>query len=106
MGELLGGVRHHHERWDGSGYPVGLKGDSIPELGRLVAVVDAFDAMRSARAYREGRNSETVRAEIERCAGTHFDPEMAMAFLKIDLAHYDAMLEQTQKSSQPPEGDA
>ncbi|MBG84608.1 MAG: hypothetical protein CMJ40_08685 [Phycisphaerae bacterium] len=106
MGELLGGVRHHHERWDGSGYPVGLKGESIPILGRLVAVVDAFDAMRSARAYREGRNSETVRAEIERCAGTHFDPEMAAAFLKIDLAHYDAMLAQTQESAQPPEGDA
>jgi HD-GYP domain-containing protein (c-di-GMP phosphodiesterase class II) len=103
MGELLGGVRHHHERWDGSGYPVGLEAEAIPELGRLVAVVDAFDAMRSARSYREGRNSETVRAEIEKCAGTHFDPEMAKAFLKIDLTHYDEMLARTQKSTQSPD---
>lgn len=98
MGELLGGVRHHHERWDGSGYPSGMKGDSIPELGRLVAVVDAFDAMRSARAYREGRDSEIVRAEIERCSGTHFDPKMAEAFLRIDLEHYDLMLAQAQRA--------
>ncbi len=103
MGELLGGVRHHHERWDGSGYPVGLEAEAIPELGRLVAVVDAFDAMRSARSYREGRNSETVRAEIEKCAGTHFDPEMAKAFLKIDLTHYDEMLARAQKSTQSPD---
>ena len=80
--------------------------DAIPELGRLVAVADAFDAMRSARAYREGRNSETVRAEVERCAGTHFDPDMAAAFLKIDLTHYDAMLARTQADNQSPEGAA
>ncbi|MCH2134578.1 MAG: FHA domain-containing protein [Phycisphaerales bacterium] len=93
MKGVLGGVKHHHERWDGKGYPDGLAGESIPELGRLVAVVDAFDAMRSARAYRDGRDSATVLEEIRKCAGTQFDPRMAEAFLKIDLAPYDAMLE-------------
>ena len=92
MRDLLGGVRHHHERWDGGGYPDGLAGESIPDLGRLVAVADSFDAMRSARAYRDGRQSPEVCEEIRRCSGSQFDPAMAEAFLKIDLEPYEAML--------------
>ena len=92
MRDLLGGVRHHHERWDGGGYPDGLAGESIPDLGRLVAVADTFDAMRSARAYRAGRPVEEVLEEIKRCSGSQFDPVMAEAFLKIYLATYESML--------------
>ena len=92
MRDLLGGVRHHHEKWDGTGYPDGLQGDSIPDLGRLVAVADSFDAMRSARAYRDGRPGDEVLEEIQRCSGSQFDPEMAEAFLKINFAPYEAML--------------
>jgi HD-GYP domain-containing protein (c-di-GMP phosphodiesterase class II) len=93
MKELLGGVRHHHERWDGRGYPRGLEGKDIPVLGRLVAVADAFDAMRSARAYRDGQNADHALDEIRKSSGTQFDPEMAEAFLSIDLRTYNRMLE-------------
>ncbi|MCH2152808.1 MAG: FHA domain-containing protein [Phycisphaerales bacterium] len=93
MQKLLGGVRHHHERWDGRGYPDGLAGEDIPELGRLVAVVDAFDAMRSARAYRSGMKPEHALEEIRKSSGSQFDPEMAEAFLKINLDAYNRMLE-------------
>jgi HD-GYP domain-containing protein (c-di-GMP phosphodiesterase class II) len=92
MRELLGGVRHHHERFDGGGYPDGLAGDAIPLLGRLVAVADAFDAMRSARAYREGRDTSGVLEEVRRCSGSHFDPVMAEALLASDLSGYEGML--------------
>jgi HD-GYP domain-containing protein (c-di-GMP phosphodiesterase class II) len=83
--EVLPGVLEHHEKWDGSGYPNRLAGESISMLGRIVCIADCFDAMTSARVYRPGRPVPEVLAEIDRCAGTHFDPELAKAFVAIPL---------------------
>lgn len=71
----------HHERWDGTGYPRGLRGDAIPLSGRIVALADAFDALISARLYRGGRSIAEAVAEIKRHAGTQFDPRVVEAFL-------------------------
>jgi putative nucleotidyltransferase with HDIG domain len=76
-------VLHHHERWDGSGYPHGLAGRAIPVEARLLAVADAFDAMTSNRPYRSALDGEDALREVERCAGTQFDPEFARAFLEV-----------------------
>ena len=74
-------VLHHHERWDGFGYPHGLSGERIPLEARLLGVADAFDAMTSARAYRPALTVEQALVELERCAGSQFDPELAQAFV-------------------------
>lgn len=76
-------VKHHHERYDGNGYPGRLKGDEIPYFARIAAVADTFDAMTSKRTYRDALPLETVIAEIERCSGTQFDPSIAATFLDI-----------------------
>jgi len=81
--EILKAVRHHHERYDGAGYPDGLKGERIPLLARIIAVADTFDAMTSERPYRKALTKEAACAEVERCRGTQFDPEAADAFLKV-----------------------
>jgi putative two-component system response regulator len=73
-------IRHHHERWDGSGYPDGLKGEEIPLGARIVAVADSFDAMSIDRPYRNGRALEEAYEEILKCSGTHFDPQVVKAF--------------------------
>lgn len=72
---------HHHERWDGGGYPHGLSGTDIPIEGRLTAVADAFDAMTSNRHYRTARTPEEAIKEIRRCRGAHFDPDIADALV-------------------------
>jgi HD-GYP domain-containing protein (c-di-GMP phosphodiesterase class II) len=82
-------VRHHHERYDGKGYPDGLKGDDIPLIARVVTVADAFDAMTSDRPYRSKRPLATALEEIGRGAGTQFDPTAADAFLTIPLARLE-----------------
>ena len=82
----LGLVRHHHERWDGTGYPHGLRGGEIPLPARIFAVVDTFDAIISDRPYREARSGTEAREEIARCAGTQFDPEIVRTFLAQPLA--------------------
>jgi diguanylate cyclase (GGDEF)-like protein/putative nucleotidyltransferase with HDIG domain len=74
-------VLHHHERWDGQGYPDGLEGDSIPLGARIIFVADAFDAMTSDRIYRHALSFSDSIAEVERCAGTQFDPDVVQAFL-------------------------
>jgi putative nucleotidyltransferase with HDIG domain len=76
-------VLHHHERWDGGGYPHGLGGDAIPLEARILAVADAYDAMTSRRPYRDPRTREEALAEVERCAGSQFDPQIARAFLTL-----------------------
>ena len=79
-------VRHHHERWDGKGYPDGLKGEDIPLGARIIAVADSFDAMTSDRPYRRALSHATALAEIERNAGIQFDPQVVEAFQRY-LAH-------------------
>ncbi len=76
-------VLYHHERWDGGGYPTGKRGHEIPIEGRVLAVADAFDAMTSARPYRRSLSVDRALDEIERCAGTQFDPEIAAAFVEV-----------------------
>jgi HD-GYP domain-containing protein (c-di-GMP phosphodiesterase class II) len=76
-------IRHHHERWDGTGYPDGLKGEEIPFLARVLAIADAFDAMTGWRPYKKSLSIEDARQEIIRCAGTHFDPVLARIFVDI-----------------------
>ncbi len=76
-------IRHHHERFDGKGYPDGLKGDEIPKLARILAVADVTDAMGSDRAYRKRMEYEKVISIIKENAGTQFDPEVVECFLKI-----------------------
>lgn len=73
-------VRHHHERWDGKGYPDGLTGEEIPLTARIVAVADSFDAITIDRPYRKSRNPEEAYLEIVRMAGTQFDPQVVSAF--------------------------
>lgn len=79
LAEARAAVLHHHERFDGSGYPYGLTGGRIPEAARIVAVADAFDAMTSTRSYRPARPAGAAREELRRCAGTQFDPLMVAA---------------------------
>jgi len=83
IADLIPGVLHHHERIDGKGYPMGLAGDDIPMMGRIICLADCFDAMTSSRTYRKALPLEVAMTEICRCAGTQFDPVLADAFLKI-----------------------
>ncbi|MBQ9768495.1 MAG: HD domain-containing protein [Lachnospiraceae bacterium] len=77
------GARWHHERYDGKGYPDGLKGEEIPEYARIICVADSYDAMTSKRSYRDPMPQDRVRKELERGRGTQFDPEIADVFLSI-----------------------
>jgi HD-GYP domain-containing protein (c-di-GMP phosphodiesterase class II) len=83
-------VLFHHERWDGSGYPSGLHGRSIPVEGRLLGVADAFDAMTSSRPYRPALSTERALEELAHCSGSQFDPLVAEAFLDVWADHADA----------------
>jgi len=76
-------ILYHHERWDGKGYPRGLKGEDIPLVSRILAVADAFDAMTEDRVYRKGLSKEVALAEIKRNAGTQFDPEIVKIFIDL-----------------------
>ncbi|MGW2486927.1 HD-GYP domain-containing protein [Streptomyces sp. NPDC001606] len=87
LGEARAAILHHHERLDGSGYPYGLAGGQIPECARVVAVADAFDAMTSTRTYSRARPVEAALAELERCAGTQFDPRMVRALVRALDCH-------------------
>ena len=85
-------VAEHHERWDGRGYPAGLRGDEIDFNARVVAVADAFDAMTSERPYRAAARFEAGAAELERCAGTQFDPDVVLFFLRAPRAEVEGIL--------------
>jgi putative nucleotidyltransferase with HDIG domain len=87
-------VRYHHERYDGKGYPEGLAGDKIPLGARIVAVAEAFDAMRSTYVYNKGRSLEDAIAEMRRCSGTQFDPKVVTAFLDGLETHGDPRRQQ------------
>lgn len=77
------GAHYHHERYDGTGYPDGLKGEEIPVIARIIAVADAYDAMTSTRSYREALSKENVRSEIENGMGRQFDPKFAAVLLSL-----------------------
>jgi putative two-component system response regulator len=77
-------VLTHHERWDGSGYPAGLKGDAIPLPGRIVALADVFDSLTQQRSYREQMEVEEAVAEIRMLSDRHFDPRVVDAFEELD----------------------
>jgi HD-GYP domain-containing protein (c-di-GMP phosphodiesterase class II) len=91
--DLLPGVLHHHERWDGKGYPYGLAGRDIPSIARFIALADSFDAMSSDRLYRRRLTRQEVLEEIERCAGTQFDPDLVPVFLSLDFTEFDHMID-------------
>ena len=90
-------VKYHHEKYDGKGYPSGLKGEEIPYLARIAAVADSFDAMTSRRSYRNALDMDFVKNEIERCKGTQFDPQIADAFLDILKNDFDKIKEIQEK---------
>jgi HD-GYP domain-containing protein (c-di-GMP phosphodiesterase class II) len=92
MADVLPGVLHHHEQWDGRGYPRGLAAEAIPLIARVLALADTFDAMRSRRAYREAMPREVALAEISRCAGANYDPALVSIFLALDFAPFDRLL--------------
>ncbi|MBM3316412.1 MAG: HD-GYP domain-containing protein [Candidatus Eisenbacteria bacterium] len=80
---ILPGIRHHHERWDGRGYPDGLQGEAIPLVARIIGVADTYDAIVSTRAYRQAGTLDHALAEIERGLGTQFDPRIVPVFLEL-----------------------
>ena len=82
MLELADCILAHHEKWDGTGYPKGLKGEAIPTVARIIALADSYDAMTSERPYRKALSEEVVYAEIRNNAGTQFDPEIARIFIE------------------------
>lgn len=90
---ILDGVRFHHERFDGHGYPHGLAGLEIPLSARIIAIADTFDAMSSTRTYRSARARPEVLAEMARLGGTQFDPSLLEHFLRLDLGAYDSLNE-------------
>ena len=95
--DILPIVEHHHEKYDGSGYPGKLKGDNIPYLARITAIADSFDAMNSKRSYRDPLPAEVIISEFEKCKGIQFDPEMDDVFLDILKNHYDEIKEIQEK---------
>lgn len=80
---VLHAILYHHERFDGAGYPDGLAGTAIPLNARLVCVADTYDTIITDRRYQARRNVAVARAELERCAGTQFDPDIALVFLRM-----------------------
>jgi HD-GYP domain-containing protein (c-di-GMP phosphodiesterase class II) len=93
-------VHLHHERWDGRGYPLKMKGNEIPIIARIIAVADTYDAMTSDRSYRRALPHEVAVAEIERCSSTQFDPEVAATFTENIDGYRD---EQRAKGVKVPE---
>lgn len=97
-------VRHHHERWDGSGYPGGLKGHEIPLLARVLAVADAFDAMTSKRPYRKKKTFQEAVDELKVCSGTHFDPELVGPFISaLDKSGMSSLMHERSLRTPTPE---
>ena len=85
LGEWGSAIEQHHERYDGTGYPQGLRAENISRAGRLLAIVDAYEVMTAARPYKRAMNPRAAREELARCAGTHFDPVLVRAFLAVSL---------------------
>ena len=81
--DIIPCVKYHHEFYDGTGYPDGLKGEAIPLYARILTVADTVDAMGADRPYRKGRSTDVIIAELKRCSGTQFDPKVVEGFLKV-----------------------
>ena len=94
--DIVPGVLHHHERYDGRGYPMGLAGHDIPVMGRIICLADCFDAMTSNRTYRRALPLEVALTEIRRCAGTQFDPALAEMLLEIPQDQLQGVLRDPQ----------
>lgn len=93
-------VAQHHEKWDGTGYPIGLRGEYIEVGARIFSVVDAFDAMVSDRVYRKGCSYEDALAELERCSGTQFDPLVVEAFKNVPAEDWTILRERSVREKQ------
>lgn len=87
LGDWAHSIEQHHEKWDGSGYPKGLAGKKIALGARIVAVADAYDVMTSHRSYRRPQSPASAKAEISRCGGDHFDPDIVRAFLRVSTGY-------------------
>ncbi len=83
LAPIAKGILYHHERWDGKGYPKGLKGKDIPLISRIITIVDSYDAMTNDRPYRNALSKEEAIEEIRKCSGTQFDPKLAKMFIDI-----------------------
>ncbi len=101
-GEIEGMIRHHHENWDGTGYPHGLKGEQIPLGSRIILLADAFDAMTTSRVYRDALDLEKVKNEFRRFAGVQFDPKLVPVFLDQIVGDGSGLIRQPM--SEPIEG--
>ena len=93
-------VSQHHERWDGTGYPLGIRGENIDICARIFSVVDAFDTMISDTVYRRGRPFEDAVKELDRCAGSQFDPAIVEAFKEISVADWDFLRKRSLEKKQ------
>lgn len=87
-------VLNHHEKWDGSGYPSGLKGESIPYESRIISICDAYDAMTSTRSYKAAMSKDSAIKELMKCSGTHFDPQLVDFFIGKVVSDQDAIINQ------------
>jgi len=102
LGQALPIIHHHHERYDGAGYPDGLQGAKIPLGARIFAVADSFDAMTSNRPYRRALSLEDARQEVARCAGKQFDPRVVEAFMAVDFGELTTLNQGRSESASPP----
>ncbi|HEV7300392.1 MAG TPA: HD domain-containing phosphohydrolase [Tepidisphaeraceae bacterium] len=100
VADIVPGVLHHHERFDGKGYPYGLSGEQIPIMGRIICLADCFDAMTSNRTYRKALPLEVALAEIRRCGGTQFDPRLTEFFLNIGIDRLRCILRDHQSTAE------
>jgi HD-GYP domain-containing protein (c-di-GMP phosphodiesterase class II) len=99
ISDIIPGVLHHHERYDGQGYPGRLTGENIPLMGRIICLADCFDAMTSNRTYRKALPLEVALTEIRRCSGTQFDPILTEAFLKISVEKFRQYMSMRQEQA-------
>lgn len=104
--EVLEGIRHHHERWGGGGYPHGLKGESIPRFARVLALADVFDALMSDRSYRPAHSIDSALAIMRDSIGSHFDPVLAEVFFSIPVSMLEDLAQGGRLSWKSPESDA
>ncbi|HYO07451.1 MAG TPA: HD domain-containing phosphohydrolase [Tepidisphaeraceae bacterium] len=100
VADIIPGVMHHHERFDGKGYPSGLAAANIPLMGRIICLADCFDAMTSNRTYRKALPLEVALTEIRRCSGTQFDPELAETFLRTPPEEFRKLLRDYEHDTQ------